>query len=74
MFPFLRFNESKHGRFKAEKIAYKAQNHFRRREFNVMSAYKKVIDQIQASDQFKDKIQKEMMEYEEKERRGIKKG
>ena len=38
-----------------------------------MSAYKKVMDQIQASDQFKDKIQKEMMEYEEKERRGIKK-
>lgn len=34
-----------------------------------MSAYKKVMEQIQASEEFKRKMQKEMMEYEQKEKR-----
>lgn len=34
-----------------------------------MSAYKKVINQIRASEEFKNKMPKEMMEYEKKERR-----
>lgn len=34
-----------------------------------MSAYKKVMNQIHASEEFKNKIQKEMMEYEKREKR-----
>jgi hypothetical protein len=34
-----------------------------------MSAYKKVMKQIHASEEFKSKMQKEMMEYERKEKR-----
>jgi hypothetical protein len=34
-----------------------------------MSAYKKVMKQIHASEEFKSKMQKEMMEYEKKEKR-----
>lgn len=34
-----------------------------------MSAYKKVMKQIQASEEFKSKVQEEMMEYEKKEKR-----
>ena len=34
-----------------------------------MSAYKKVMKQIHASEEFKDKVQKEMMEFEKKEKR-----
>lgn len=34
-----------------------------------MSAYKKVMNQIHASEEFKSKMQKEMMEYEKKEKR-----
>ncbi|MFE8697688.1 hypothetical protein ACFYKT_15220 [Cytobacillus sp. FJAT-53684] len=34
-----------------------------------MSAYKKVMKQIHASEEFKSKMQKEMMEYEQKEKR-----
>lgn len=34
----------------------------------MVSAYKKVMEQIHASEEFKDKMQKEMMEYEKKKR------
>lgn len=34
-----------------------------------MNAYKKVMEQIHASEEFKSKMQKEMMEYEQKEKR-----
>lgn len=34
-----------------------------------MNAYKKVMNQIQASEEFKSKVQKEMMEYEQKDKR-----
>lgn len=34
-----------------------------------MSAYKKVMKQIHASEEFKDKVQKEMVEFEKKEKR-----
>ena len=36
-----------------------------------MNAYKKVMKQIHASEEFKSKMQKEMMEYEQKEKRVI---
>lgn len=36
-----------------------------------MNPYKKVMKQIQASEEFKSKMQKEMMEYEQKEKRVI---
>ena len=34
-----------------------------------MNAYKKVMKQIHASEEFKSKMQKEMMEYKQKEKR-----
>src|SRR6185437_4167526 len=62
-------DENKHGRLKAEKGTNEVENYFRRRELSVMNAYKKVMKQIHASEEFKSKMQKEMMEFKQKEKR-----